>query len=244
MPVTNAQAGTRIDEIEHGLYRISTPIQAPDVPGGFSFNQFLLVDDEPLLFHCGLRRMFPLLREAIETVMPLERLRWIAFGHVEADECGAFADLLAAAPAARPLCGAIQAMLSVADMTDRPPQVLADGQSHAIGSRSLTWIDAPQVPHGWDNGFLFDAGTRTLLAGDLFTQPGGDHPPVTDGDLLGPSEAMRSMMDYYAHGPATRPTLERLAGLEPRLLACMHGASYRGDGAALLRQLVDRVAPA
>lgn len=242
MPVTRSQPGTRIDEIERGIYRISTAVQAPAVPGGFSFNQFLVVDDEPLLFHCGLRAMFPLLRGAIERVMPLDRLRWVAFGHVEADECGALADILAAAPAARPLCGSVQHMLSIADMTDRPAQVLADGDSHPIGSRSLTWIDAPQVPHGWDNGFLYDGSTATLFAGDLFTQPGGDHPPVTDGDLLGPSEAMRAAMDYYAHGPATGPTLERLAALRPEVLACMHGASFRGDGARLLRELAARLA--
>lgn len=242
MATTNSQSGTRIDEIEAGIYRISTPIQAPAIPGGFSFNQFLLVDDEPLLFHCGLRAMFPLLRQAIETVLPIDRLRWIAFGHVEADECGALPDLLAAAPQARPLCGALQQMLSLPDLTDRVPQVLADGESRSIGSRSVTWLDAPHVPHGWDNGFLFESTTRTLLAGDLFTQAGADLPPVTDGDILGPSEAMRAAMDYYAHGPATRPVLERLAALEPRLLACMHGTSFRGDGARLLRELTDAVA--
>jgi flavorubredoxin len=237
MPVTNTQSGTRIDEVERGIYRINTPVASPELPDGFTFNQYLVVDDEPLLFHCGLRVMFPLLAEAIATVMPLDRLRWVAFGHVEADECGALADILAAAPAARPLCGTIQHMLSVPDLTDRPAQVLTDGQSHSIGSRSLTWIDAPQVPHAWDNGFLWDASTRTLFSGDLFTQPGGKHPPVTDGDILGPSEAMRAGMDYFARGPATGPTLERLAALEPGLLACMHGAAFRGHAGGLLREL-------
>jgi flavorubredoxin len=207
------------------------------MPGGFSFNQYLIVDEEPLLFHTGMRGTFPLLREAIDSVMPIGKLRWISFAHVEADETGAYRELTAAAPDARPLCGTVQAMIAASDLTDRPPLVLGDGESHALGERSVTWIDAPHVPHGWDNGFLFEPGTRTLFGGDLFTQPGADNPPLTEGDVLGPSEAFRAQMDYYAHAPQTQGTIERLAGLEPAAIACMHGSAYHGDGAGLLRAL-------
>ena len=231
-----------IDEIADRIYRISTPVPVPNIPGGFSFNQFLIVDDEPLLFHTGMRGLFAGVSEAIARVMPLDRLRWISFGHVEADECGALGEFLAAAPSARPLCGALQAVLAISDLTDRQPLVLADGESHSLGARSVTWIDAPHVPHAWDNGFLFESSTRTLLAGDLFTQPGAGTPAVTEGDILGPTQAMLGGMDYYAHGPGTRPVLEKLARTEPALVTSMHGSCYRGDGARLLRALADVVA--
>jgi flavorubredoxin len=132
-------------------------------------------------------------------------------------------------------------MIAIQDLTDRAPRVLPDGESVSLGKKSVTWIDAPHVPHGWDNGFLFESTSRTLLSGDLFTQAGADHPPVTESEILGPSEAMRQAMDYYAHAPTTRSTLERLATLEPMLLASMHGSAYRGDGAALLRALAAAV---
>ena len=233
---------TRIDEVGDGVHRISTPVTA--IPGGFTFNQYLLVDDEPLLFHTGMRSLFPAVRAAIETVMPFERLRWVAFAHVEADECGAFREVLGAAPGARPLCGRTQAMLAIGDLTDREPRVLADGETYATGRRRLTWIDAPHVPHGWDNGFLFESTTRTLLCGDLFTQGGGDHPPVTEGDVLGPSEALRAKLPYFALGPSTTAVIERLAATEPELLTCMHGSAWRGDGGALLRALAAALAGA
>jgi flavorubredoxin len=237
MPVINSQTGTRVDEIEDRIYRIHTPVR--DIPGGFSFNQYLVADDEPLLFHTGPRRMFPLVRAAIASVLPVEQLRWIAFSHVEADECGALNELLAAAPQARPLCSQVAAMVSVADMADREPRALASGEAMSIGSRSMRWIDAPHLPHGWENGFLFDERTSTLFCGDLFTQPGAEHAPLVEGDILGPSEAFRAVMDYYSHSSKARPLVERLASTEPRTLACMHGAAWRGEGGALLRALGD-----
>jgi flavorubredoxin len=229
--------GTTIDEIADGIYRISTPV--PEIPGGFTFNQFLVVDDDPLLFHTGLRRSFPAVRDAIARVMPVERLRWIAFSHFEQDECGALNELLAAAPRAEAACSAVGAMTSVADAALRPPRPLAEGDRLRLGRHEVTWWDAPHVPHGWDCGFLSESATRTLFCGDLFTQPGARHPAITESDILGPSEAMRAAMDYYAHAPATRPTLEKLASTEPRTLACMHGASWHGDGAKLLHALAD-----
>lgn len=237
MPITDSRSGTRIDEIAASIYRISTPIQSPDVPGGFSFNQFLVVDDEPLLFHTGLRQHFPLVREAVASVLPVDRLRWISFSHVEGDECGSLVEWLAAAPRALPLCGRIGAMTSVEDAAGRAPRVLADGEELAIGAKRLRWCETPHLPHGWDAGLLLETTTRTLFCSDLFTQAGAEHPPVTEDDIVGPSEAMRAAMDYYANPRAAAAQIERLARSEPALLACMHGAAYRGDGAAALRAL-------
>jgi flavorubredoxin len=238
--ITNPQARTNVHEIADGIYRINTPIDFPDGQG-FSFNQYLVVDDEPLLFHTGPRRMFPLVREAMAAVMPVERLRWVAFSHYEADECGALNDWLAAAPQATPLCGAIGAMVSVTDFADRPPRAVADGERIVLGSHALTWFDTPHVPHGWDCGLMMETTTSTFLCGDLFTQPGHGDQALTEGDILGPSEAFRQPMDYYAHAPQTAATLLRLAQEKPRTLACMHGSAWRGDGGALLRHLAEAV---
>jgi flavorubredoxin len=233
---------TTIDEIADGIYRIFTPIEVPGA-GGFSFNQYLVTDEAPLLFHTGLRRTFPAVREAIARVLPIERLRYLALSHFEADECGALNEFLAAAPAAEPLCGQIAAMVSVGDFAARPPRVLADGEALALGHHNVRWLDAPHVPHAWDCGLMMEEATGTLFCGDLFTQPGSSHPPLTARDILGPSEAFRRQLDYYAHGKNTGATLERLAACNPTTLACMHGSAWRGDGAALLRALADRVEP-
>ena len=238
MAITNAQTNTRIDEIGDRIFRISTPVPPnPGLPTGFTFNQFLLVDDEPLLFHAGLRHLFSVVREAVATVLPVEKLRWISFGHHEADETGALNDWLAVAPHAAPMCGQIGGMVSIGDIADRPPRMLADGEVVELGTRRVRWYDAPHLPHGWDAGFLFETTTRTLFCGDLFTQAGAAHAPVVETDLVGPSEQMRAAMDYFANPRGTGPAIERLAAAEPELLACMHGASYRGDGAAALRAL-------
>ena len=243
MPVVNRGSGTCIDEIAAGIYRISTPVP-PSVapPSGFTFNQYLLADEEPLLFHTGPRGMFPLVREAVAHVLPPESLRWIGFSHHEPDESGSLEDWLAAAPASLAVCGRIAAML-LGDLGGKRPRALGDGEVLSVGKKQLRWIDAPHVPHGWDCGLLFESTTRTFLCGDLFTQPGAEHAPVTEADILGPSEAMRGAMDYYAHSPATRATLLQMTELAPTTLACMHGSAWRGDGARLLRELADRVAP-
>jgi flavorubredoxin len=238
MPITNPHTGTRIDEIADSIYRISTPVAPnPGLPAGFTFNQFLIVDDEPVMFHAGLRRLFPVVREAVASVMPVEKLRWVSFSHFEADECGALPDWLAVAPHAAPLCGQIGALVSVNDFSDRPARALADGEVVEIGRKRLRWFDTPHLPHGWDAGLLAESTTRTLFCGDLFTQPGDKHDPVTSGDIIGPSESMRAAMDYYSNVTAAGAQLERLASTEPALLACMHGASYRGDGSKALREL-------
>ncbi len=243
MPVINQQSGTTIDEIADAIYRISTPVPPSDsMPAGFTFNQFLIVDDAPLLYHTGLRQMFPLTRDAIACVMPIDKLRYVAFSHVEADECGALNDFLNTAPQAVPLCSDIAAMVSVGDLADRPPRAMADGETLNLGRHHVTWIATPHLPHGWECGHLYESTTGTLFCGDLFTQVGHEHPPVTDADILDPSEQARAMFDYYSHTRNGAALIDKLATVEPKMLACMHGASWRGDGAALLRTLGARLA--
>ena len=238
MPLTNPQSGTRIDEIAPSIYRISTPVPPnPVLPLGFTFNQFLVVDDEPLLFHTGMRRIFPLVREAVATVMPVAKLRWISFSHFESDESGALLEWYAEAPNALPVVGTIGGFLNVEDAGGRAPRVLGDGEAMDLGSKRVRWFDTPHLPHGWDAGVLAETTTRTLFCSDSFTQAGADHAPVTEGDIVGPSEAMRGAMEYFSNPRAAAAQIERLAATEPALLACMHGASYRGDGAAALRAL-------
>lgn len=233
--VTNQNSGTRVDEVAAKIYRISTPMDV--IPGGFTFNSYLIDDDEPVLFHTGYRRMFALTAEAVRSIMPLERLRWIGGSHFEGDEFGALNDLLQAAPQATAFGSEIGVLTSVNDFALRPAHGLKDGARLPGGSRGLTWRYTPHVPHGWDCGVLHDPSTGTLLCGDLFTQPGSNMPPVTESEVLTASEGMRSMMDYYAHATDTAPILEGLASLNPSMLACQHGSAYRGDGAALLREL-------
>jgi flavorubredoxin len=238
MAITNKQAGTNVHEIADGIYRINTPVVIEGA-GGFSFNQYLIVDDEPLLFHTGPRKMFPLVREAVASVLAVEKLRYIGLSHVEADECGSLNEWLVAAPQSVPLCGTVAAMVSIGDLADRPPRALADGERLSLGKHSVRWLDTPHLPHAWECGVLTEDYTSTLLCGDLFTQGGADLPPVTESDILGPSEAFRHDMDYFSHTKHARVLLEKLASTNPGTLACMHGSAWRGDGAQLLRALAD-----
>jgi len=238
MTVTNSQSGTNVHEVADGIYRINTPVKF-EGGGGFSFNQYLIADDEPLLYHTGLRKMFPLVREAVASVLPVERLRYIAFSHVEADECGSLNEWLAVAPRSVPLCGKVAAMVSVSDLADREPHALADREAISLGAHSMRWLDAPHLPHAWECGFLMEEKTRTLLCGDLFTQGGTDLPPITETDILAPSEAFRHGMDYFSHTNNAWALLEKLASEEPTTLACMHGSAWHGDGAKLLRALAE-----
>jgi len=237
MTITNSRSGTNVEEIADGVFRINTPFEIPGDPHGFSFNQYLIRDDEPLLYHTGPRQLFPLVREAVATVLPVATLRHVSFSHFEADECGSLNDWLAAAPEAAPLCGAIAAMTSVGDMSDRPPRVLKDGETLALGRHTVRWFDTPHLPHAWECGHLMEDTTATLFCGDLFTQPGSRSPAVTSGDILGPSEAFRRALDYFANTRHTGAMLERLAATKPTTLACMHGSAWQGDGAALIREL-------
>lgn len=238
MTVTNRQSGTNVHEVADEIYRINTPVVFENGTG-FSFNQYLIVDDEPLLFHTGLRKMFPLVREAVASVMSIEKLRYISFSHVEADECGSLNEWLAAAPQSVPLCGTVAAMVSIEDLADRAPRACADEKLLRLGKHSVRWFDAPHLPHAWECGFLTEERTSTLLCGDLFTQGGSNLAPITESDILGPSEAFRQRMDYFSHTKDARVLLERLASTKPATLACMHGSAWRGDGANLLRGLAD-----
>jgi flavorubredoxin len=239
--ITNKDSGTNLNEVAAGIYRINTPVEIPGA-GAFSFNQYLVVDDAPLVFHSGPRAMFPLVREAIERVLPLERLRYIGLSHFEADECGSLNEFLAAAPEAVPLCGQVAAMVSVNDHAHRAPRALADGETLDLGRHRMRWFDTPHMPHGWECGLMLDETTRTFFCGDLFTQPGKGETALTGDDILGPSEAFRGAMDYFSHHPGTGAALERLAAEKPGTLACMHGSAWRGDGAALLRSLAAALA--
>ncbi|MBN9661651.1 MAG: MBL fold metallo-hydrolase [Acidobacteria bacterium] len=227
--------GTQVDEVAAGIYRISTRMDV--IPGGFTFNSYLVDDEEPLLFHTGYRKLFPMTLAAIQKVMPVTKLRWAGGSHFESDEFGALNDLLEAAPEATAFGAEVGVMTSLNDFAIRTPRGLGDGEEFSIGTRRMKWIYTPHVPHGWDCGILFDLSTKTLLCGDLFTQPGADLPPVTESEVLSASEGMRGMMDYYAQALTTKGILHRLADLNPSTLACQHGSAYRGDGAVLLREL-------
>jgi len=226
---------TNVEEIGPRIYRLSTFV--PEIgPTGFTFNQFLLDDDEPLLFHTGHRSMFASVAEAIETVLPLRRLRWVAFGHVESDECGAMNEFLAAAPRAEVAHGALGCTVSINDMADRPPRSLAAGEVVELGTLRVRHIDTPHVPHAWEARVLFEETTSTLLCGDLFAHL-GDGPALTEGDILGPAEQCEDAFRYSALTLSTPAVIEALADLEPTTLALMHGSSFAGDGAAALRAL-------
>jgi flavorubredoxin len=230
---------TTVHEIAAGLYRISTHV--PDIapPAGFTFNQFLIAGAQPLLFHTGPRRMFPTVRDAVARVLPPESLRWIAFGHVEADECGSMNDWLAIAPAAEIAHGEIGTDTQLRDLADRMPRALPDGAVLDLGGgRRVRYVATPHVPHAWDAGVLFDEATGTLLCGDLFTQVGGG-PALVHGDIVGPAIAAEDLFGYSALNPAMGTTIRALAALAPRTLALMHGPSFAGDGAAALRALAD-----
>ena len=240
--ITNPDSGTQIDEIVNGIYRISTPVPPTAIPGGFTFNQYLIVDDAPLLYHTGPRKMFPLVHEAIAAVIPVTSLRHIGFSHFEADECGALNEFLEIATDAAPLCSKIAKMVSVDDFALRPAQALADGEQLNLGTHQVRWIDTPHFPHAWECGHLFEETSRTLFCGDLFTQGGHEHQPLSTEDILESSEQMRSGLDYFSQTRLALELADKLASHSPKFLACMHGAAWSGDGAALLRQLGQRLA--
>ena len=229
---------TKIDEIAPGIFRLSTFVPAIHPPDGFTFNSFLVRGDEPLLFHAGLRRMFPLNREALARLMPVEKLRWIAFGHYEADECGAMNEWLAVAPEAQVAHGQTGCMVSLNDVADRPPRVLTDGEAIDLGGKRVRYIDTPHTPHGWDAGVMIEETTGTLLCGDLFTQL-GDNPALISGDIVGPAIAGEDLFQYSSLAPGIGSAIRRLASFKPARLALMHGPSFQGDGAAALNALAD-----
>jgi flavorubredoxin len=231
---------TRVDEIAPGVYRLSTLVSEIG-PTGFTFNQFLVDDEEPLLFHTGHRSMFSSVCEAIERVLPVSSLRWITFGHVESDECGAMNEFLAVAPNAQVAHGALGCMVSISEMADRPPRAMADGDILEIGSKRLRHIDTPHVPHGWEARVLFEETTKTLLCGDLFTHL-GDGPAITDDDIVGPAMDAEGLFRYSSLAPDSTAVMKTLGDLEPSTLGLMHGSSFRGDGKKALYELAEAYA--
>jgi flavorubredoxin len=232
---------TNVDQIADRIYRISTCI--PEIaPGGFTFNQFLVDAEEPLLYHTGMRGLFPLVREAVERVMPVDKLRWIAFSHVEADECGAVNEFLEVAPHAQVAHGALGVMLSLNDQLSRSPRGLEDGEVIDLGgasiSRRVVEIATPHVPHNWESHMFFEQETETLFLGDLLTQV-GDGPAITSDDILQAAIDAEDLFRQTSLGPAVPAVYRRLADLNPKRLAIMHGSSYEGDAATLLRQMAD-----
>jgi flavorubredoxin len=232
---------TKIDEIAPDLYRIS--VLHPEL--NMQFNHFLVRDEEPLLFHTGMRRMFPAVQGAVGQLIDPASLRWIGWSHFEVDECGALNEWLALAPKAQPLCGQVGAMVNVHDFANRPPVALAPGDVHSTGRHRFRWVPTPHLPHGWDAGMLFEERDRVLFCSDLFHQF-GDVEPVTQADVVGRYEqaiakmqAHPVLMDYMPFTPQTRRRLEELARLEPKMLAAMHGSAFQGDCAAALRATGD-----
>ena len=228
---------TTITEIAPDIFRLSTYVPEVAPPAGFTFNQFVVRGEQPFLVPTGMRQAFPLVSDAVEKVVGLSNLRWISFGHVEADECGAMNQFLAAAPDAQVTHGGLAGMLSRNDMCDRPP-VPADGQPLDIGGHVLRFIGTPHVPHNWESGLWFDETTGTLLAGDLFTAL-GDGPAVVDTDLVEGAMVAENVFHASSISATIPATIRTLAELEPTTLACMHGSSYSGDGGAQLRALAD-----
>lgn len=229
---------TRITEIAADVFRLSTHV--PDIapPAGFTFNQFLIRGEESLLFHTGPRRMFPAVHAAVGKLIAPERLRWISFGHYEADECGSMNEWLAAAPRAEIAHGQTACMVSLNDMADRAPRILMDGETIDLGGRRVRYLDTPHIPHGWEAGLLHEETGGVLLCGDLFTQV-GDPSPLTENDIVGPAIQAEDMFHASSLNPGMGDTIRKLARLAPRTLGLMHGPSFNGDCGAALHALAD-----
>ena len=227
---------TRIDEVAPDLFRISVYAEAFDL----QFNHFLVRDEEPLLFHTGMRGMFPQVREALAKVIDPATLRWISWSHFEVDECGALNEWLAVAPKATPVVGVIGAMININDFSNRPPRALAVDERLETGRHRFRFVPTPHLPHGWDCGVMFEETDRVLLCSDLLHQI-GDLEPVTTSDITGRYRSAVEtyqqspvLMDYVPYTDNTRHQLAKLAALQPRTLAAMHGSTFVGDGASVL----------
>jgi flavorubredoxin len=229
---------TSIDEIAPDLFRLS--VYVPDID--MQFNHFLVRDDEPMLFHAGLRAFFPSLRDAIATLVDPSRLRYLAWSHFESDECGALNEWLQIAPAAEPVCTLVGKLVSVDDFSIRPARGMSADDVFCTGKYRYRFYPSPHIPHGWDAGVLFEETHKTLFCSDLFHHF-GNVAPLTSSDLIGPTrQAMQKMQQgplagYMPYTGATEGVLRSLAGLKPETLAVMHGSSYRGQGDRLLTEL-------
>jgi flavorubredoxin len=223
---------TRVDEIADKIYRLSTFI--PDI--GLTFNQFLVDADEPLLFHCGQRFLFPAISAAVGRVIPVDKMRWITFSHVESDECGSMNEWLGAAPNATAAHGRTGCNIWLNDTAIRPPRALGDGEVLDLGGKKVRRIDTPHLPHCWDAGLIYEETTGTLFCSDLFTH-GGDGPALTDGDILEPAIGLERRLAFTPVTTKTAPMVRKLAALGARKLAVMHGSSYSGDVGSVLEGL-------
>ena len=233
---------TQVDEIAPNIFRLSTFM--PEMPPvGFTFNQYLINADEPFLFHCGGRNLFAFVSKAATNIIPLEKIRWISFGHVESDECGSMNQWLAAAPNAQVVHGAIACMVSLNDLADRPPRALKNNEILDLGGMRVRYIDTPHVPHAWESGLVFEETTKTLFTGDLFTQL-GNGPAVTTESIV--SSAILAEEGFHATAltPSTAPTIRALKSLNPECLAVMHGSCFKGDCGAELEALAAYTADA
>lgn len=226
-----------VDEIADGIFRISTWV--PEIsPTGFTFNQFLVKGEEPLLFHTGMRALHPVVAEAVARIIPVESLRWISFGHVEGDESGAVNTWLSAAPSSQVAFGALGCDISLNDLCNRPPRPLEDGEILDVGGHRLRMIATPHVPHGWEAQTLFDETTGTLFCGDLLTQV-GHGPALTTGDVLSAALEAEETFRASSLAPQTGGILRGLGDLQPSTLAVMHGSSFQGDGRQVLHDMAD-----
>ncbi len=228
----------RTSEIAKGVYQFSTLVSEVASPLGFTFNQYLIAADKPLLFHTGPRHMFGDISDAVSRIMPVTELRWVSFGHIESDECGSMNQWLAAAPNAQVVHGTTACMVSLNDLADRPPRILADGEVLDLGGKRVRWLDTPHVPHAWESGLIYEENTRTLFCGDLFAQA-GDSPPLTKDSIVEAATQTEDMFKATALTPQTAGTVRRLAALAPQTLAVMHGSCFAGDCALELHQLAD-----
>jgi flavorubredoxin len=229
---------TTAHEIADGIFRLCTHVPEVAPPDGFTFCQFLVMADEPLLFHCGPRAMFPLVSTAAARITPLERLRWISFGHVEADECGSLNAWLAAATGSTVVYSALGCDLSVNDISDRPPKAMTDADVLDLGGKRIRLIATPHVPHGWDAQVAYEETTGTLFCGDLLGHA-GNGPALTDNDILGRAIATEDMFHATSLGPIVATTIRNLAALSPRTLALMHGSSFNGNCSGTLDALAN-----
>ncbi|HEY6417661.1 MAG TPA: hypothetical protein VIX59_01550 [Candidatus Binataceae bacterium] len=227
---------TRVDEIADRIYRLSTFVPGTAGPAGLTFNQFLIDADEPLLFHCGQRSLFPSVSSAAARILAIDRLRWITFSHVESDECGSMNEWLAAAPHATAAHGAIGCNIWLNDTAIRAPRALADGEVLDLGGKKVRRINTPHLPHCWDAGLIYEEVTGTLFCSDLFTHA-GNGPALTDGDIVEPSITLERRLGFTSLTPNTAPIIRKLAGLAPRKLAVMHGSSFSGDVSSALESL-------
>jgi flavorubredoxin len=228
-----------IHEIAPDVFRIC--VHRPDID--LQFSQFLVRDDEPLLFHTLMNSMFSEAREAVTKLIDIRKLRWISFSHFEADECGSLNQWLSSAPHAQPVCSTLAGLVNVSDFSSRPPRMLEDHETLTTGTRRFRFIRTPHLPHGWDAGVMFEEHGKVLFCSDLCHQNGVCDPMCNSGllervrETLVAYQAMPVLADYMPYSPLTSRNLAKLAALEPRVLAAQHGSVYEGDGKQILLDL-------